>query len=329
MRATYGPDSLPLSPERRLARIAIRQHGVFSREQACAAGVARRTLYYWIASGRWDEVHPGVYKVGGAPSSWHQSLMATILAWGPSTAASHRAAAALRSIAGFEPGIIELVVPRVRRRQVPGIVHRPRDVLPSDLTRVGAIPVTTVTRTLIDLASIVEREILEEAIDDVLRRRLTTASRVRARAAKARTSKGLGVLRSLLDERDPRISVPQSVFETRLFRLLRMSRLDIPVTQFEIRNGRHLVAVVDFAYPEQHIAIEADGFRWHSGKAQWERDLRRRNALTKLGWSVMHVTWRELHEEPNGVVDAVRTMLAQRAEAVLAAKTSSPGPRGS
>ena len=329
MRVRNDTESIPLSADRTLARIAAAQYGVFARDQALSAGVSRSTLYRRAESRRWETLLPGVYRVAGAPPSWHQTLMATILAWGAGAAASHRAAAAQRTVAGFEPGIIELIVPRTRQRRLPGIAHRQRELLPSDFTRVGAIPVTTVARTLIDLAAIVEREVLEEALDDVLGRRLTTVPRVLTRTAEAGNVKGIGVLRSLLEARDPRSAVPDSVFETRLLRVLRKSDVGIPVMQFEVRDGARRVAVVDFAYPGAKIAIEADGYRWHSSKMRWEHDLRRRNTLTRLGWRVMHVTWRQLHEEPDAVVHVVKAMLDQQAGVGSVATTSWPGFPGS
>ncbi len=57
-----------------------------------------------------------------------------------------------------------------------------------------------------------------------------------------------------------------------------------------------LVAVVDFAYPDLKLAIEADGYRWHTGRIRWEHDLARRNRLTALGWRTLHVTWSDIEQ---------------------------------
>ena len=67
---------------------------------------------------------------------------------------------------------------------------------------------------------------------------------------------------------------------------------------------------LDFAYPALHVAIEADGFFWHSSRARWDRDIERRNALAVLGWTVIHVTWPQLQHKPEKVVEAVRATLA-------------------
>ena len=76
---------------------------------------------------------------------------------------------------------------------------------------------------------------------------------------------------------------------------MRRAGLPEPERQYEIRDpsGR-LVARADFAYPAAKLAIEADSRTWHTGRIRFEHDLARRNALTKLGWDVVHVTWGDL-----------------------------------
>lgn len=187
------------------------------------------------------------------------------------------------------------------------LVHRPVWLSAADVTAMDAIPVTSAARTLIDIAGVVPAEVVEEALDDALRRRLVTVSRVRWRLEQigCRGRRGSGVLADLVEARANTRTVPQSVFETRLLRILRGAGLPTPAIQHEIRTNRGR-AVLDFAYPKQRIAIEADGFRWHSSRQQWDHDRARRNALTMLGWTVIHVTWPQLRERPDEVVDAIR-----------------------
>ena len=66
---------------------------------------------------------------------------------------------------------------------------------------------------------------------------------------------------------------------------------------------------VDFAYPAARVAIEADGFRWHSSRQQWDRDRARRNALTAMGWTVLNVTWAELRDNPDAVINTISALL--------------------
>jgi very-short-patch-repair endonuclease len=148
------------------------------------------------------------------------------------------------------------------------------------------------------------------ALDDALRRRLVTLARLRWRLDEVggMGTPGTTVLRDLMEARSP-TAVPQSVFETRLLRVLRDAGLPLPTLQHEIRHGGRVIARVDFAYPEAKLAIEADGYQWHSGRIAFERDLARRNALTNLSWDVMHVTWSDL-EHPERIVDAIRAALS-------------------
>jgi very-short-patch-repair endonuclease len=183
----------------------------------------------------------------------------------------------------------------------------------ADVTTVDAIPVTTPARTLIDIASIVTRDTLEEILDDALRRNLVSVSWLRWRLREIGTfgRDGSGVIARLVEARAALDTVPQSVFETRLLRLLRGAGLPLPVVQYRLRTRRG-VAVLDFAYVEQRIAIEADGFIWHSSRRQWDHDRDRGNALIMLGWIVIRVTWTQLRERPDEVVDTIGSVLASR-----------------
>jgi len=85
----------------------------------------------------------------------------------------------------------------------------------------------------------------------------------------------------------------------------------MPAVQHEIRTRRGRV-VLDFAYLDKKIAIEADGFRWHSSRQQWDHDRVRANALTMLGWTVLRVTWTHLHDRPDEVIEAIRATLSSK-----------------
>lgn len=308
-----GAERRQESLEQRLAPRAAAQHGVFTRAHAARAGATKRMIQGRVATGRWDELHPSVFRVAGTPPSWRQSLLAGCFAWGNGAVASHRAAAPLWSLAGFDPGLVEVIVPRGRkRRAVDGIVaHWLPPLPPADITVVDAIPVTTVARTLIDLASVASRETLEEALDDALRRRLVSLPRLRWRLSElSRCGRpGIVAISSLLGARDPSSAVPRSVFETRLLRVLKAAGLPAPTLQHQVRDDRRVIAVVDFAFPAARLAIEADGYRWHSGRARWEHDLARRNALTSLGWRVLHITWTDLTTNPTAMIHRIETAL--------------------
>jgi very-short-patch-repair endonuclease len=293
----------------RIASFAAGRHGVVSYAEAVRLGLTKRIVERRVAARRWERLYRGVYRLNGVPGSWHQMLLAACLAMGDGAAASHRAAAALWRLAGFEPGAIEICVPRGRRPNPRGTIVHQLELLAIDVTIVEAIPTTTPARTLIDLAAVAPADLVEEALDDALRRGLVTLPRLRWRLGELGPRRGARTIRRLLDARANDDRRPQSVLETRLMRLFQRAGLPTPACQHEIRHRGRLIAVVDFAYPGQLLAIEADGYRWHSGRARWQRDLARRNELTRLGWHVIHVTAEDLHRRPEVVVATVASAL--------------------
>ncbi len=299
----------------RVAGLAAAQHGVFSRPQVACFGGTKGVIRHRVDAGRWEQVAPDVFRLAGAPPSWRQSLMAACLAWGDGAVVSHRAAAGLWRLAGFDPGPVEITVPRGRARNAPGLVHR--NALPApDAAALYGISVTTPARTLIDVASVAPCEATEEALDDALRRGLVSIPRLRWRLDELGGGRrGVGTMRELILERDPSARLPGSGFERRVLRMLRRSGLPEPALQHEVRNSGRLVAVVDFAYPELRLAIEADGYRWHSGRVRWQHDRRRSNELTLLGWRIIHITWDDLTGGREAVIDSIRNAIAATGEA--------------
>ncbi|MEX2556039.1 MAG: DUF559 domain-containing protein [Actinomycetota bacterium] len=297
--------------ERRIARLAASQHGVFSRAQALASAATRGHMEWKVATASWEIVHRGVYRVAAVPRSWRQDLLAACLMAGDGAAASHRAAGALVHLPGIPEGTVEISAPKSRRVRRGGVVvHQVGALARVDVTSIDAVPSTTVTRTLIDIAAVLGEEPLGEAIDDALRRRLTTIPRLRRRLAElgSRGRAGAKKLQRVLDTRDGS-PVSDSVLEARFLSLVRRARLPAPICQHPIRGFGRLVAVADFAWPEARLAVETEGYRWHSGRTRWSRDLARRNALTALGWRVLHVTWSDVHSAPDQLVETIAHVL--------------------
>ena len=105
--------------------VARKQHGVVSRAQLQAQGVSEDGIWRRRRSGILQEALPGVYRTSGAPRGWLQDLMAACLWGGEEAAASHRAAAALWELEGFEHAPVEISAPRRLQAGVSTItVHR-------------------------------------------------------------------------------------------------------------------------------------------------------------------------------------------------------------
>jgi very-short-patch-repair endonuclease len=122
--------------------------------------------------------------------------------------------------------------------------------------------------------------------------------------------RGAGILRELLEHRgDTRPT--ESPLETRLARLLRRARLPRPVAQYEVVRDGAFVARLDFAYPELRVGIEVDGYRYHSSRSAWQRDIERANALARLDWKLLRFTSDDLAGRTKQVVREIRTTLAE------------------
>lgn len=298
-------------PFQQLLRLALGQHGVVSSQQASILGVDSRALNRAVKAGKLTKSHRGIYRVSGAQESWRSDLMAAHLWLGDDSAASHLSAASLWQLPGFPEGPIEFSTPRNRKSVPPVVVHKLCVDLNSHTTNVGSVPVTNSGRTLVDLAGRVPNDQLECAIEDALRRRLTSVAHLRflSHGRYGKGARGVSSLRKLLDDKR---TITASQFEMKLFQALRMARLPQPTRQHEVLDGDRFVARVDFAYPWAMVAIEADSYRFHSGREAWESDLVRRSDLTALGWLVIHVTYRQLQSQMDEVVARIKQAISPR-----------------
>ena len=264
-----------------IARIAAGQHGLFLRQDALAVGMTDAQIEYRVRTGRWVRVTPGVYRLAGVPVTWNQRALSACLAAGDKAVISHRSAAVVWGLSGFRPGRIELTVPDGRSvRSRLATVHRSADLL-SPAKRYG-LPVTRPSRTILDLAGVVNGDLLEEAVDDVLCRRLCRLDELVA----APRRRGSGALREVLSAWNGD-GIAEGVAEMRVVRALLAEGLPAPVRQYEIWVNGVFIARVDLAYPPIRLAMELDGFRWHAGRRRFRSDRMRRNRVEAAGWRLL------------------------------------------
>jgi predicted transcriptional regulator of viral defense system/very-short-patch-repair endonuclease len=280
--------------DRSVARIAAEHHGVFAIHhlQALAATQAQRTAR--LQSGRWDSPYEGVYRVAGSPRSWRGDVQAACWAGGTRATASFRSAAELHGLPGRSDRFVEITCPRWRRARHSGlIVHESRALEARDITIVDGLPVTSVERTVFDLAAVCSAVTVGMAIDNALRRELTTVdllTELLLRLGK-RGRKGTRLVRGLLIARIPGYTPTESEQEFMLLTTLRVHGLPDPIRQHTVRDAAgQFVARVDFAYPDLKIALEYDSYQEHVSNRAHVRDSRRRNALLGLGWAVLVAT---------------------------------------
>jgi hypothetical protein len=299
--------------DEQIAAIAARQHGLFGRAQAVALAAGSEAIRWRLRTGRWELVLPKVYRLAGTVETWDQRIMAVCLHWGPGAVASHRAAAKLRGLCDQRHARVEITVDRGRNRVRPRgvVVHRVTEPIPwEDVAKIGGIPVTKPARTLLDLASTEREEIAARFVDDAVRRRLVTLSHLERWLSDPRRKghRGVPTLRRLVKERAV-LGVTESSLESRALSLLREAGLPIPELQYSVEVLGTVIARLDFAYPEQRVAIEVDGFRFHDTRHGFDAERARGNELQALGWSVLRVTAKHLERYPENVLAWVRAAL--------------------
>lgn len=316
-RHTFNPASVDVSGTMDLETVATftrNQLGLVTRAQLRSlltthqidGAVERRQL---------EIVFVGVYRIGGAPATPDQALLAACLAGGDTARASFECAASLWGLDGFRPGPVVITVDRSRRVRLPGvIVHQ--STVSDRITSLSGVPTASVARTLCDLTGRVRDDVVERAVDDGLRRRLVTLDELHEVYASlaGRGRRRSTVMRSILERRGPEHHPGESPGEVRIVQLLVAAGLPRPVQQHVLRaNGRTIR--LDLAYPEAHLAIEFDGFTYHVTRSAFDDDRARANELELLGWTVLRFTSKS---SDLSIVRTVRTALTRAGVSVAA-----------
>jgi very-short-patch-repair endonuclease len=205
---------------------------------------------------------------------------------------------------------IELSSPAPSHFRIDGVtLHRRSNLAPMDITVRAGIPATSPARTLIDCAGRVDPSRLDVVVDDAVRRKLVGLPALRACHARVATGPGRRptlAMRAVLAERAPGYDPGGSDRERRVLRVLAAADLPLPVQQFRVRIGRRTY-ILDYAYPNELVALEFDGFDTHGTVSAFHRDRERGRALVAAGWALLQVTARTSDED---LVAHVRTALA-------------------
>ncbi|HEY2666586.1 MAG TPA: DUF559 domain-containing protein [Actinomycetota bacterium] len=269
-----------------------------TRAQLLDAGVHPDAIWRRLRTRVLEEALPAVYRLPGAPRTWLQSLMAVCLWAGSDAVASHRAAAVLWGLDGFAEGPLEVTAGKRNQSGVRFRVHQPA-VPRNQATARRGIPVTTAARTLLDLCACVREERMSHVVDDALRKGLVSLELLRRTVATSPASRGVRVLRRLVNERDPGYQPSASELQAATRRLLIGAGIAF-VEEFVVTDERgNFVARVDFKLVDAPVVVESDGRANHSSKLDWQHDLDRRNDLTALGLGVIHVTWEKVTNRPD------------------------------
>ena len=256
-------------PDRAIARLASRQHGLVTSAQLREAGLSSAAISKRVARERLHRLHRGVYSVGFAAESLEAKWMAAVLACGHSAVLSHRSAAVLWELLRPMEGPVEVSVRtqsgRGARRGIR--LHRRAALSSEAVTLRNLIPVTTPAQTIEDLRRVVSPSLQRRALRQAEVRRLT-----------------LGPI--------GRGDRTRSELERRFLDLCRRNRIAAPLVN--VRIGRW---TVDFLWPEQRLVVETDSWRFHAGSVAFEDDHARDVDLRRRGYAVHRFSERQIRQE--------------------------------
>jgi hypothetical protein len=292
-----------------LAKLAHRQHAVVTLAQLARLGLSRSGVQSRVARGRLHRVHRGVYAVGHSLLSVEGRYMAAVLACGTGAALSHRSSGDHVGIRPTSRARIDVTVPGQRGRRRKGLdVHR-SSLAAEDITPVNGIPCTTVARTLIDLAEVIDQRQIELAIDRAEQRRIFDRAALERALARADGRAGASVLRRLMAPADWRPRLTREELEECFLCICRNAGIPEPEVNAWIPFENGIGAEADFLWRERRLVIETDGRETHGTRQAFESDRLRDQRLAVLGFRVVRFTWRQVEDDPAWVVATLRKLV--------------------
>ena len=269
-----------------------RQDGVITLAQAQQAGLSRHAVNRRVRTGHWRRCWPGVFFVDDRPFTDAARVRAAVWGYGPEAAASGLAAAWWHGLTKFSQEVVEVTVPRTSHHpHRDGVRMRRRDLARADVVERNALRVTELALTVIEAAvrlrggAVLMDSALQRRVDlkDLWRAHLRNKGRHGSPAAKR-------LLQAASDG-------ARSEAERLLVKLLREAGITEWRTNYPVGGYK-----VDVAFPDQKVAIEVDGWAFHSDAEVFVGDRNRQNNIALLGWKVLRFTWLDLTEYPQRVI---------------------------
>jgi hypothetical protein len=239
--------------------------------------------------------------------------MAAVLAAGPRAVLSHRSAAALWNIRPSSSSRVDITIPSSRRAR-PGLTFHVTKLQADEVASLAAIPVTSVSRTLLDLAAVLDRRGIERAIEQVEIQRATDALSLPALLARHPRRPGAAAVRTILAESEAGTTITKSQLEERFLAFIAARGLPRPEMNapIAVRNG---FVEVDCVWRRARVVAELDGRAVHGTATAFERDRARDRALNAAGWPVLRITSRQLNDEADELQEDIAQLLQSRAPA--------------
>ena len=248
-----------------------------------------------------QRMHKNVYLLGPAPPTPMARARAAAMACGDDAVVSHRSAACLFGLLPDIAGDVEITVVGRNPGIHPGIeLHRVKTLPRQDVTKVNGIKVTSIARTICDLAATESAHATEQAFQEALYRDIVTDKALKAVLAREPTRRGAPTIRRLIS--DPRLT--RSEKERRLLKLIASAQLPEPLTNVPLHGYK-----ADMYWPSQALVVEFDGWQAHGHRHAFESNRKRDQIMVAHGIRVLRVTDRHLEHEPIAVVARIAQAL--------------------
>jgi predicted transcriptional regulator of viral defense system len=314
-----GPKSRERDVDEAIARLARRQHGRVARRQLLALGLGADAIKYRLARSRLHVAYAGVYAVGHDAPTREAVWMAAVLAAGEGAVLSHRDAAALWAIRTSARTQVEVTTPRGQHPRRGIQFHR--SSLPSDeVTTEDGIPVTTVPRTLLDLATVLRPRQLERALNEAEALRLWDDLSLLDLLRRYPRRAGSRAVRAVLEERNAGVKIIRSELEVVFLEFLDRFGFPEPELNAEVEGFE-----VDAVWREQRVVVELDSRSFHMTVAAFETDRERDRRLQAAGWRTIRITWRQLERDAAQLSDDLWRLFGATPDGPRSARHGRPG----
>jgi hypothetical protein len=287
-----------------------------------AAGVSESRLATLVRSGELIKIRYGVYATAAIlaeakadPRLQHAVEVGAATARTEKGVASHQSAAQLHGLNLLHrpaAGMVTLTMPpgtRTGRHGHANVVHRVAELPDKHVIRLHGVPVTTVARTVADIAR--TSTFMEGVVtaDSALRERYTSKTELRRVLASCERWPGVSRARSVVEFSS---AASESVLESCARVSFRDQGLPPPEPQVSIiDHSGHRIARVDFLWRSFWTIAEADGLLKYNGRDDAIAELKRDRLLREAGFEVVHFTWKELFAEPARVAARIREAFAR------------------
>ncbi len=309
--SVLGDVCRPLGLDELLAALAELQYGVVARWQLTLLGYGKDAIQVRIDSGLLKPMHAGVYAVGHTKLTRNGYFLAAVLAFGPRAVLSHRTAGVHWTILSSRQVKVDVTTHVSGQRHTRRIkAHRTRHLHEQDWTIKDGIPVTSVARTILDLAAILSPARLLDVIDDAVRAELFDLHALERAMARTPKRRGVKKLQAVLADYRGAPDL-RSKFERHFRHRLRgTDGLPEPLYNVEVAGYR-----ADVYFPDYKLVIELDSRHFHLTPRAFESDAVRDTARLKQKIGTLRITDERFYSEPDAVIGDVLALTVKQPRA--------------